>query len=141
MLTRLKVSSLVSNMYFTDQNIMQQEYSTKLNFEILEMQKWNITMDRARRADEEKKKKKKKCGHLSSYHDYFLVIRNRTIVWKVVWIEYYLQLNDTRTRLPQHTSNVNIKCMGKSEWSKQLYSLYLTIFLEHWCILILLFWY
>ena len=27
-------------------------------------------------------------------------------------------------RLPQHTSNVNIECAGKSEWSKQLYSLY-----------------
>ena len=26
-------------------------------------------------------------------------------------------------RLPQHTSNVNIECAGKSEWSKQLYSL------------------
>ena len=44
-------------------------------------------------------------------------------------------------RLPQHTSNVNIDCGGKSEWSKQLYSLYLTSFLRHWYILILLFWY
>ena len=34
-------------------------------------------------------------------------------------------------RLPQHTSNVNTECAGKSEWSKQLYSLYLTSFLEH----------
>ena len=34
-------------------------------------------------------------------------------------------------RLPQHTSNVNTECGGKSEWSKQLYSLYLTSFLEH----------
>ena len=34
-------------------------------------------------------------------------------------------------RLPQHTSNVNTKCAGKSEWSKQLYSLYVTSFLEH----------
>ena len=42
-------------------------------------------------------------------------------------------------RLPQHTSNVNIECAGKSEWSKQLHSLYVTSFLEHWCILILLF--
>ena len=24
-------------------------------------------------------------------------------------------------RLPQHTSDVNIECAGKSEWSKQLY--------------------
>ena len=34
-------------------------------------------------------------------------------------------------RLPQHTSNVNIECAGKSEWSKQVYSLYVTRFLEH----------
>ena len=43
--------------------------------------------------------------------------------------------------LPQHTSNVNIECVGKSELSKQRYSLYATSFLEHWYILILLFWY
>ena len=34
-------------------------------------------------------------------------------------------------RLPQHTSNVNIQCAGKSKWSKQLYFLYVTSFLEH----------
>ena len=34
-------------------------------------------------------------------------------------------------RLPQHTSDVNNECAGKSEWSKQLYSLYVTSFLEH----------
>ena len=34
-------------------------------------------------------------------------------------------------RLPQHTSNVDTECAGNSEWSKQLYSLYLTSFLEH----------
>ena len=34
-------------------------------------------------------------------------------------------------RLPQHTSNVNIECAGKSEWSKQWYSLYVTRLLEH----------
>ena len=44
-------------------------------------------------------------------------------------------------RLPQHTSNVNIECAGKSEWSKQQCSLHVTSFLEHWYILILLFWY
>ena len=44
-------------------------------------------------------------------------------------------------RLPLHTSNVNIECAEKSEWSKQLYSLYVTSFLEHWYNLILLFWY
>ena len=39
-------------MYFTDQNKMQRGDSTKLNLEGLEMQKWNIPTDRARRADE-----------------------------------------------------------------------------------------
>ena len=34
-------------------------------------------------------------------------------------------------RLPQHTSKVNTECAGTSEWSKQLYSLYVTNFLEH----------
>ena len=29
-------------------------------------------------------------------------------------------------RLPQHTSDVNIECAGKSVWSKQLYYLYVT---------------
>ena len=33
-------------------------------------------------------------------------------------------------RLPQHTSNINTECAGKSEWSKQLYFLYVTSFLE-----------
>ena len=42
-------------------------------------------------------------------------------------------------RRPQHTSNVNNECAGKSEWSKQLYSLYMATNLEHWCILVLLF--
>ena len=44
-------------------------------------------------------------------------------------------------RIPQYTSNVNIKYARKSEWSKQLYYLYGTSFLQHWYILILLFWY
>ena len=35
------------------------------------------------------------------------------------------------TRLPQHTSNVNTECAGKSEWSKQQCSLHVTSFLEH----------
>ena len=43
--------------------------------------------------------------------------------------------------LPHHTSNVNIKCAGKSVWSKQLYYLHVTSFLEHLYILILIFWY
>ena len=33
--------------------------------------------------------------------------------------------------LPQHTSDVNIECAGKSEWSKQQCSLHVTSFLEH----------
>ena len=34
-------------------------------------------------------------------------------------------------RLPQHISNVNIECAGKSEWLKQQCSLNVTSFLEH----------
>ena len=34
-------------------------------------------------------------------------------------------------RLPQHTSNVNIECGGKSDWLKQLYFLYMNSFLDH----------
>ena len=33
-------------------------------------------------------------------------------------------------RLPQHTSDVNIECTGKSEWSKQQCSLHVVSFLE-----------
>ena len=36
--------------------------------------------------------------------------------------------------------HVNIECARQSELSKKLYSLYVTSFLEHWYILILLFW-
>ena len=34
-------------------------------------------------------------------------------------------------RLPQHTSNVNTECAGKSEWSNQQCSLHVTRYLEH----------
>ena len=34
-------------------------------------------------------------------------------------------------RLLQHTSDVNIECAGKSEWSKRQCSLHVTSFLEH----------
>ena len=44
-------------------------------------------------------------------------------------------------RLPQHTSDGNIECAGKSVWSKQLCYLHVTSLLEHWYILLLLFWY
>ena len=54
MLTSLEVSSLACKcvFYFIDQNIMQRKGggrgdSMLVNFEDLEMQKWNITMDRA----------------------------------------------------------------------------------------------
>ena len=73
-----------------------------------------------------------------------IVIRNGKTVWKVVWIESYLRLNLSSRRYPrlsQHTSNVNIECAGKLEWSKQMYSLCVTSLLEHWNTLILLFWY
>ena len=34
-------------------------------------------------------------------------------------------------KLPRHTSDINIEYAGKSQWSKQLYSLYLTSFFRH----------
>ena len=67
-----------------------------------------------------------------------IVIRNGKIVWKEVWMEFYLRLNLRYLpkilvpRLLQHTSNVNIQYTGKSECSKQLYHLYETSFLQHW---------
>ena len=66
---------------------MQEEDSTKLNFKGLEMQKWN------NQQIEIEEQMKKNWIILSSYHGYFIVIRNEKIVWKVVWIEYYLRLN------------------------------------------------
>ena len=64
--------------------------------------------------------------HMSNYR-FSIVIRNGKIVWKVVWIDYYLRLNLPLKfpkilvlRLPQNASNVNIECARKS---KQLYSL------------------
>ena len=43
------------NMYFTCQNIMQREDFMELNFEVFEMQKWNIPTDRAQRINEKNK--------------------------------------------------------------------------------------
>ena len=60
------------------------------------------------------------------------------------WVLFAAELEFPKILLPmllQHTSSVNIECAGKSEWSKQLYFLYMTSFLEHWYNLILLFWY
>ena len=34
-------------------------------------------------------------------------------------------------RLRQYTSDVNLECAGKSEWSKQQCALHVTSFLEH----------
>ena len=39
------------NVYFTDQNIMQKEYPMELNFESLEMQKLNISIDIVQRVN------------------------------------------------------------------------------------------
>ena len=64
-----------------------------------------------------------------------IVIRIGKIVWKAAGssitcgeLEF---LKILVPRLPQHTSNVNSQCAGKSEWSKQQYSLYVTSLLEH----------
>ena len=49
-----------------------------------------------------------------------------------VLFEAELEFSKIKVPRPaQHTSNVNTECARKSEWSKQLYSLYLTSFLEH----------
>ena len=41
------------DVYFTDQNIIQSGKPMELNFEGLEMQKWNIPTDRAQKVDKE----------------------------------------------------------------------------------------
>ena len=129
MLTALKCHLLHVNMYFTDQNIMQEGDSTELNFKGLEMQKWNISTDRAQRADA-------KNGVIClvimviSYHQKW----KDSLEGSLDRVLFAVELEFPKIlvpRLPQHTSNVNIECAGKSEWSKQLYSLYLTSFLEH----------
>ena len=48
-------------MYFTHQNIMQSGDPMELNFEGLEMPKWNVPTDRVQAVD-------KKWGHSSGYH-------------------------------------------------------------------------
>ena len=88
---------------------MQQGNSTKLNLEGLEMQKWNTATDRARRADE------KKWVILSSYLGYFIVIRNKKIVWKVVWVEYYFRLN-----LSTQATTAYIKCKHWMCWKVRM---------------------
>ena len=86
-------------------------------------------MDRARRADE------KNGVILSSYHGYFSHQKRKdSLEGSLDRVLFAAELEFPKIlvpRLPQHTSNVNIECAGKSEWSKQLHSLYLTSFLEH----------
>ena len=60
-----------------------------------------------------------------------IVIRNGKIVWKVLVAAELESPTILVPRLSQHTSDVNFECAGKSELSKQLYSLYVTSFLEH----------
>ena len=59
MLTELKVSFLVRKCVF-----YRRGDPMELNFEGLEMQKWNIPTNRAQRADEKKKKKKNRASWL-----------------------------------------------------------------------------
>ena len=59
---KFQFSSLACKVYFTDQNLMQRGDPMELNFEVFEIQKWNILTDRAKRVNE------KNCIHLSIYH-------------------------------------------------------------------------
>ena len=83
---------------------------------------------------------------------YFLLVacyhshkkRKDSLEGSLDWVSFAAKLEFPKIlvpRLSQHSSNVDTECAGKSEWSKQLYSLYVTSFLEHWYNLILLFWY
>ena len=63
MLIDLKVSSLASKCVFYRPEHNAKGEPVELNFEGLEMQKWNTSADRARRVD-------LKMGHLSSNHVY-----------------------------------------------------------------------
>ena len=65
-LSMLKCHLWYLNVYFGDHNIMQRKKPMELNFECLEIQKWNITMDRLQRVD-------KKWGNLSRYSQIMVV--------------------------------------------------------------------
>ena len=52
MLAGVKVYLWLLNVYFTDQNVMQKVWLVVNVYEDLQMQKWNVPMDRAQRADE-----------------------------------------------------------------------------------------
>ena len=79
MFTGLKVLSLHVNVYFTNENIKPRGDSMKLNFEVLEMQKWNIPMDRAQRVDE-------KNGVICL----FIILTSRVIVIKISKMVHFL---------------------------------------------------
>ena len=51
MLAGVKVYLWLLNVYFTDQNLMQKVWLVNV-YQDLQMQKWNIPMDRAQRVDE-----------------------------------------------------------------------------------------
>ena len=81
-----------------------------------------------------------KNDHMIIKKWYYYSPRNGKIVRKVIWMEYYLQLNLTLVPgLPQHASNVNTECVRKS---KQLYSAVLQVLIDlNFIILILIcFW-
>ena len=50
--SRRESVSLTLNVYFTDQNVMQKVWLVVNVYEDLQMQKWNVPMDRAQRVDE-----------------------------------------------------------------------------------------
>ena len=60
-----------------------------------------------------------------------IVIRNGKIVWKLLFAAELEFPKILVLRLPRHASDVNIECAGKSVWTKQLYYLHVTSFLEH----------
>ena len=60
--------------------------------------------------------------------------RKDSLEGRLDWVLFAAELEFPKIlvpRLPQHTSDVNIECAGKSVWSKQLYYLHVTSFLEH----------
>ena len=84
MSTGLKVSSFACKYLFYRPEHNARRGLHKTEFSNAKMKQ---PTNRARRADE------KNGVILSTYHGYFIVIRNEKIVWKVVWIDYYLRLN------------------------------------------------
>ena len=86
MITGLKVSSFACKYLF-----YRPEYNVKWGLHKTEFWRfWNAKMKYTK--GQSSKTRWKKWGHFSSYHGYFIVIRNGKIVWKVAWIEYCLWL-------------------------------------------------